>query len=263
MLGSRAEAEDVVQDAWVRWQSVDHSAVDDAGAFLSTTTTRLALNVAQSAHARRSEYIGLWLPEPVDTSVDQTVGAETSEALELAVLMLLEKLSPTERAAYVLREAFDDDYADIAKVLELGEANVRQLVSRARKHLAAERKRPVSAEVARKLLETFVAAAQRGDRSALESLFAADVSSRADGNGIATASRVAVFGRNKVAAFVAAYANSFWVNTRLVPACSNNQPALLVWRDTKLVALVTIDASDDGIEQLLWIMNPEKLKSFS
>lgn len=263
VLGSRAEAEDVVQDTWLRWQSVDHSTVSDVGAFLSTATTRLALNVAQSAHSRRSDYVGLWLPEPVDTSVDPNLGAETGEALELAVLMLLEKLTPTERAAYVLREAFDDDYADIARVLEVSEANVRQLVSRARKHLADERKRPVSADAAKKLLTTFVAAAQRGDRAELERLFAADVTSRADGNGIATASRVAVSGRAKVAAFIAAYANSFWANTRLEETTSNGQPALLVWREDALLALVAIDASDDGIEQLLWVMNPEKLKSFN
>lgn len=263
VLGSRAEAEDVVQETWLRWQGVDHTTVTDAGAFLSTATTRLALNVAQSAHARRSDYIGLWLPEPVDTTADPTLGAETSEALELAVLMLLEKLTPTERAAYVLREAFDDDYAEIAKVLEVSEANVRQLVSRARKHLADERKRPVSAEAAKKLLTSFVAAAQRGDRAELERLFAEGITTRADGNGIATASRVPVHGRAKVAAFVSAYSKTFWANTRLEEVASNGRPALLVWRHTTLVALLTVDASDDGIEQILWVMNPDKLKSFS
>ena len=107
MLGSAAEAEDIVQDVWVRWQTADRSVVRDAAAFLVTTATRLAINVMQSARSRRETYVGPWLPEPVDTSADPGLGAERGEALELGVLVLLEKLSPTERAAYILREAFD------------------------------------------------------------------------------------------------------------------------------------------------------------
>jgi RNA polymerase sigma-70 factor (ECF subfamily) len=128
MLGSAAEAEDIVQDAWLRWQSTDRSAVLDATAFLATTTTRLAINAVQSARSRRETYVGPWLPEPVDTSADPHLGAERGEALGLAVLLLMEKLSPTERVAYVLREAFDYPYQQIADVLQLSEANARQLV---------------------------------------------------------------------------------------------------------------------------------------
>src|SRR5262249_11767151 len=135
MLGSAAEAEDVVQDVWMRWQSTNRNVVENPPAFLATTTTRLCINVAQSAHSRRESYIGTWLPEPVDTSADPGIGAERGEALKLAVLLLLEKLTPTERAAYVLREAFDYSYDQIASILQMEEANVRQLVSRARKHI--------------------------------------------------------------------------------------------------------------------------------
>jgi RNA polymerase sigma factor (sigma-70 family) len=142
MLGSAAEAEDVVQDVWLRWQSTNRSAVENPPAYLATTTTRLCINLAQSAHTRRETYIGTWLPEPVDTGSDPTVGAERGEALKLAVLMLLEKLSPSERAAYVLREAFDYSYHQIADILQIEEANVRQLVSRARKHIADGRRTP-------------------------------------------------------------------------------------------------------------------------
>src|SRR3954469_11104682 len=110
MLGSATEAEDIVQEVWLRWQGCDRSEVLDAPAFLATTTTRLAINAAQSARSRRETYLGPWLPEPVDTSADPPLGAERGEALELAVLLLLEHLSPTERAAYVLREAFDYPY---------------------------------------------------------------------------------------------------------------------------------------------------------
>ena len=135
MLGSSAEAEDIVQEAWLRWQMADRSAVVDPAAFLATTTTRLCLNALQSARARRETYVGPWLPEPVDTSADPHLGAERGEALELATVMLLEKLPPTERAAYVLREAFDYPYARIADVVQVKEENARQLVSRAQAHL--------------------------------------------------------------------------------------------------------------------------------
>ena len=144
MLGSASEAEDVVQDVWLRWQSTNRKVVENPPAFLATTTTRLCINLAQSAHTRHETYVGTWLPEPVDTSSDPGLGAERSEALKLAVLLLLEKLSPTERAAYVLREAFDYSYNQIASILQMEEANVRQLVSRARKHIADGRRKSVS-----------------------------------------------------------------------------------------------------------------------
>ena len=140
MLGSAAEAEDVVQDVWVRWQTTDRSVVRDAAAFLATTATRLAINVMQSARSRRETHVGPWLPEPVDTSADPGLGAERGEALESGVRILLEKLSPTERAAYILREAFDYAYRDIANVLRLEEANARQVVTRARQHVANGRR---------------------------------------------------------------------------------------------------------------------------
>ena len=118
MLGSAAEAEDIVQDVWLRWQSTNRGAVENPPAYLATTTTRLCINLAQSAHTRRETYVGTWLPEPVDTSSDPTIGAERGEALKLAVLLLLEKLSPTEGAVYVLREVFDYSYNQIASILK-------------------------------------------------------------------------------------------------------------------------------------------------
>jgi RNA polymerase sigma factor (sigma-70 family) len=142
MLGSAAEAEDIVQDVWVRWQTTDRSVVRDTAAFLATAT-RLAINVIQSARARRETCVGPWLPEPVDTSADPARGAERGEALQFAGLVLL-KLSPTERAAYVLREAFDYPYREIAGILRLQEANTRQLVTRARQRVADGRCATVS-----------------------------------------------------------------------------------------------------------------------
>lgn len=173
MLSSVTEAEDLVQDVWLRWQMYDRSTVLNPGAFLATTTTRLAINALQSARMRRETYVGPWLPEPVDTSADPYLGAERGEALEFAALMLMEKLTPTERAAYVLREAFDYTYEKIADVLRSTEPAARQLVSRARKHMTGERRRPAPAVAQRQLLTTFITAARSGDMTALEQLFAA------------------------------------------------------------------------------------------
>jgi RNA polymerase sigma factor (sigma-70 family) len=139
MLGSAAEAEDVVQDVWIRWQTADRRLVRDAAAYLVTTATRLAINVMQSARSRRETYVERWLPEPVDPSADPWLGAERGQALALGVRLLLNKLTPTERAAYILREAFDYPYRQIANVLRLEEANARQVVSRARLHVAVAR----------------------------------------------------------------------------------------------------------------------------
>lgn len=203
MLGSAAEAEDIVQDAWLRWQGTDRSAVLDPSAFLTTVTTRLAITFAQSARSRRETYIGPWLPEPVDTSGDPRLGAERAEALEFAVLLLLEKLSPTERAAYVLREAFDYSYEQIAPTIRSTEANARQLVNRARKDISDGRRKVVSPSEQKRLLNAFIVASQKGDLPALEKLFASDVVSYADGGGALHVARLPVSGRERVAKYYA------------------------------------------------------------
>lgn len=195
MLGSAAEAEDIVQDVWVRWQTTDRRPIENPTAFLVTATTRLAINVMQSARARRETYVGPSLPEPVDTSGDPGLGAERGEALNLAVLLLLEKLTPTERAAYVLREAFNHPYREIAEILRVEEANARQLVTRARQHVSSARRTPVSPVEQRRLLNAFIAAARAGDLASLESLFASDIVSTPDGGGLVHAARLPVAGR--------------------------------------------------------------------
>jgi RNA polymerase sigma-70 factor (TIGR02957 family) len=263
MLGSVAEAEDIVQDVWLRWQTTNRSVVENPSAFLATTTTRLCINAAQSAHSRRETYVGPWLPEPVDTSSDPGLGAERGEALTLAVLLLLEKLSPTERAAYILREAFDYEYSQIADIIQMEEANVRQLVSRARKHIADERRAPVSPTEQRRLLEAFIAAAQKGNMAALENLFAEDVASYSDGGGLVRAARVPISGRQRVAKFIASVASHFWTGVTLEWTEVNGQLAVLMLRDGTAVALATIDASVQGIDQILWLMRPSKLAAVS
>jgi RNA polymerase sigma-70 factor (TIGR02957 family) len=263
MLGSAAEAEDIVQDVWLRWQVADRSAVLDPPAFLATTATRLAINLAQSAHSRRETHVGPWLPEPVDTSTDPQLGAERGEALEFAVLLLLEKLSPTERAAYVLREAFDYPYRQIAEILQLEEANTRQLVTRARQHIADGRRAPVSSTEQRRLLETFIAAAQKGDLAALEGLLASDVVSYSDGGGVVRAARTPIAGRERVAKFITAFASHFWTGVTLTWIQTNGQSSVLISRDGAVVTVARIDASAEGIGQILWMMRPSKLTAIA
>ncbi|MFE2108095.1 RNA polymerase sigma-70 factor [Kitasatospora sp. NPDC059463] len=262
ILGSTVEAEDIVQETWLRWQRTDHAEVLEPAAFLATVTTRLAINVARSARVRRESYIGPWLPEPVDTRADPQLGAERAEAVELAVLLLLEKLNPVERAAYVLREAFDYPYARIAEIVETGEANARQLVSRARKHLAAARRGRVDRAEHRRLLEVFVGAARTGDLAVLEELLAADVVSRTDGGGIRGASRIPIVGRPVVARYLAAFAPRFWPGTDLRWVEANGRPAALVSSRGAAVALLCLDVSEAGIERIMWVMNPAKLAPF-
>jgi RNA polymerase sigma-70 factor (TIGR02957 family) len=261
MLGSAVEAEDIVQDVWLRWQGTDRSLVRDAAAFLATTTTRIAINVLQSAHSRRETYIGPWLPEPVDTTTDPELGAVRAEALKLAILLLLEKLTPTERATYVLREAFDYSYREIADIIEMEEANVRQHVSRARKHVEAGRSKRVNPAEQRRLLDSFVAAARNGDMAALENLFASDIVSYSDGGGVVRAAGTPLFGRNRVAKFITAVASHFWVDTDLGWKEINGQVGLIVSRKGVVITILTIDASPEGIDQIMWLMNPHKLKA--
>jgi RNA polymerase sigma-70 factor, ECF subfamily len=172
VLANPADADDVVQDAWVRWQETDRGRVRDPSAFLTTTTTRLALNIGQSARARREVPVGSWAAETIDRTADPSRGAEQREALALAVRMLLERLSPTERAVYVLREAFAYPHRRIGQLLELDEANVRQILTRARRRVSGDARWALDATAHKRLLDAFLAAAQIGELRALERLLA-------------------------------------------------------------------------------------------
>ncbi|WP_244632234.1 MULTISPECIES: RNA polymerase sigma-70 factor [unclassified Microbacterium] len=259
MLGTVADAEDIVQDTWIRWQNTDRGRVAEPAAFLATIATRLSINVLQSAHSRRETYIGPWLPEPVNTDDDPALGAERAEALQFAILLTLEKLTPTERAAYILREAFDYPYPRIAEVISTSVVSARQLVSRARGHLASARQSTVAASDQRRLLEAFLTAAQKGDAQALEKLFAEDVVSYTDGNGVKLAARIPVIGRGRVAKFVAAFAHHFWIGKSIGWVHVNGQPAATLIENGVVTTIVTVTTSADGILQLLWVMSPQKL----
>ncbi|HEY6890936.1 MAG TPA: sigma-70 family RNA polymerase sigma factor [Solirubrobacter sp.] len=172
VLVNPADADDVVQDAWVRWHETNRGQVRDPAAFLTTATVRLALNVRQSARARREAPVGTWTVDPIDPGADPSGAAEQVEGVQRALGTLLERLSPTERAVYVLREAFDYPHRRIAEVLELSEANVRQIVTRARRHLLGAPRWELDASAHRCLLDAFLAAAQTGELTALEQVLA-------------------------------------------------------------------------------------------
>jgi RNA polymerase sigma-70 factor, ECF subfamily len=181
ILGSADDADDVVQEAWIRWQETDRRAVRDVRAFLATATSRLALNVMQSARVRHETHMCAAVLDQVDAGADPAPHAERRDALELGLLILTERLAPAERAAYLLREAFDYPHRQIADVLGLTESNARQLAARARTHLAGDRACPVSAIEHRRLVATFADAAESGDLQALEQLLAADVLGTSNG----------------------------------------------------------------------------------
>jgi RNA polymerase sigma-70 factor (ECF subfamily) len=259
MLGTVTDAEDIVQDTWIRWQNTDRSQVQEPSAFLATIATRLSINMLQSSRVRRETYIGPWLPEPVNTDDDPALGAERAEALQFAILLTLEKLTPSERAAYILREAFDYPYPRIADVISTSVVSARQLVSRARAHLTSARRSEVVPAHQRRLLEAFLVAAKEGDAHELERLFADDVVSYTDGNGAKLAARTPVRGRARVAQFVAAFSHHFWTGKSVDWVEVNGQPAAILTESGTVTTMVTATTSPEGIRQLLWVMSPDKL----
>jgi RNA polymerase sigma factor (sigma-70 family) len=180
IVGNAPEAEDIVQDVWLRWQRTDHTAVLDPAAFLATATTRLAINLVKCARRRHETYVDYWLPEDcADDEADPQIQAERDESIDLAARMLLERLSPAERATYVLREAFEYPYQRIAETLRIGAPNARQLVKRARDRLASDRCRPYSPAAHSRLVHALVSASRAGELAGLEELLTADLTNQA------------------------------------------------------------------------------------
>jgi RNA polymerase sigma-70 factor, ECF subfamily len=263
LLGRMGEAEDVLQDAFLRWHAAPRDEVREPQAFLMTTVTRLALDRLKSARARREEYVGPWLPEPLMTR-DDAHGAldelEQHELVSLGLMRLLERLSAPERGVFVLREAFDLSYDEIAAILGLEVANCRQLYARATKHLAAERPRfAPSRDEHRRLLGELHGAIVRGDVASLEALLTEGVVSYGDGGGRVTASRKPVVGRARVARlFVGLGAK--WPETfaEVEVVELNGLPALLV-RPGGVLHAVSIEVEDGRIRNVYDVANPDKL----
>jgi RNA polymerase sigma-70 factor (ECF subfamily) len=260
MLGSVAEAEDVVQEAWIRWQTADRSQIRSPEAYLSTVATRPSINVATSARVRREAYVGPWLPEPILTENDPALGAERTEALELGLLMLLERLNPRERAVYLLREAFDYSFSDIAEVLETSEANARQLGRRARLHLEDHRSKQVARAERNQLLQAFLAAARVGDLQQLERLLTQDVVVYSDGGGVVTAARRPIVGLDKVTRFLVGAVRKLRPDGSIAVVQVNGEDAVIIRGGAgEPTVLCTIGAGPDGIDRVYLILNPAKL----
>jgi RNA polymerase sigma factor (sigma-70 family) len=263
MLGTVTDAEELLQDAWLRWQGVDHREIAEPAAFLAKTVTNLCLNQLTSARARRETYPGEWLPEPILTGAPQSGPLElvaAGESVSFALLRLLELLTPAERAAYVLRDAFGYSHQEVAELIGTTEINARQLHSRARKRIAAsEQGRPVDAAHWRKLVERFLAAARLGDIAGLEALLADDVVSRADGGGKVNAARRPVHGREKVAKYLVGVLERFGAGILPYYGEANGEPVLVAADADGLRAICFFRFAGDELIGLELVMNPDKL----
>jgi RNA polymerase sigma-70 factor (ECF subfamily) len=263
MTGSAADAEDLVQDAFVRFASADRDVVRDVKAFLVTILTRLALDRLKSAQHQRETYVGPWLPEPVLTGIDGDPYARATrdEHVELALLHTLERLSPQERAVLLLYEVLDHDHNEIADLLGITAASSRQLLHRAKERVAAEKKRFTPApEEQRRLIERFVGALQHGDVDGLRQLLAADVVSIADGGAKTFAAKRPVSGADAVSRLFIRIATKFAVG--LTPSIEevNGAPAIVSRRDGAIVNILSFVFDGDRIAEILSVVNPDKLQ---
>jgi RNA polymerase sigma-70 factor (ECF subfamily) len=269
MTGTATDAEEILQDAWLRWQEADRSTVRNPDAYLAKIVTNLSIKQLTSARVRRETYVGEWLPEPVLTGRSEfdalgplDVVAER-ESVSFALLLMLERLTPAERAAYVLHEAFAYSYREVAELIGTSEANARQLASRAGKKLAPEagtrRDQPVDRAGWRKLVERFLAAARLGEIEELEQLLAADVVSRADSGGKVSAARNVLTGRNRVARYLSGGLQRFGGDIEVYPAEANGGPALVAAGPVGVVAICFLEIGPDGVSDVQFVMNPDKL----
>jgi RNA polymerase sigma-70 factor (ECF subfamily) len=263
LLGELTEAEDVVQDTWLRWEQADREAVRNAEPFLVTITTRVALDRLRSARARREVYVGPWLPEPlvVDPETPETRAIE-AEQLSLALLGALERLNPVQRAVLVLRDVFDLDYAEIADVVEKTPSNVRQIARRAREHVGdANRRREVSEEERQRLALAFLAAAGSGDMDGLRNLLAADAIMYSDGGGVVTAARKPIYGAEKIARFMVKVQRKdhFPDDPVFTPVSVNGEPGVRMDSASQgFLSIVAIEIAEGAVQTVRFFNNPER-----
>jgi RNA polymerase sigma-70 factor (TIGR02957 family) len=258
MLGSRADAEDVLQEAWLRWAGVDHSRVRDPRAYLVRVVTRQALNQMRTSSRRREEYIGEWLPEPVLTSPDIADDVELAESVSIAMLTVLETLGPTERAVFVLREVFEVPYYEIAQAVGKSTVAVRQIARRAREHVAARRPRvQVSRSEQQAVVERFLVALQTGQLQELLELMAPDVVFIADGGGLAATARAPIHGAERVANLLAR-ANRVLATVEMTTVWLNGAPAGRIEIDGEPTA-VSLVVEEGRITRIYVVRNPRKL----
>jgi len=262
MLGSAADAEDVLQETWLRWAGVDLETVRDQRAYLVRITTRQALTRLRTLGRRKESYVGPWLPEPLLTTPDVAEDVELADSVSMAMLLVLETLAPTERAVFVLREVFDEPYEEIAEAVGKSPAAVRQIARRARDHVAARRPRTVaSAAETRRALEAFQRAAETGDLQGLLDILAPDVVFLGDGGGVVQALRTPAVGAAKVARLLAIGLGRIAAEAamRLEPAQVNGYPALILRLNGEVDTVVAMRIDDGLITGLYSVRNPEKL----
>ncbi|MEU6882318.1 RNA polymerase sigma-70 factor [Streptomyces sp. NPDC046712] len=259
MLGSAADAEDVLQETWLRWVDVDREQVRDHRAYLVRITTRQALNRLRTMSRRKEAYVGPWLPEPLLTAPDVAEDVELAESVSMAMMLVLETLSPTERAVFVLREAFDVGYDEIAVAVDKSPAAVRQIAHRARRHVDARRPRQVvSASETRAAVESFRRVLETGNPQDLLDVLAPQVVLMSDGGGVKRAALRPVVGAEKVARFMTGLAKTKQ-SVVVEPTVVNGNPALLVHVDGEFDGIMAIHVEDARITGLYYVRNPEKL----
>jgi RNA polymerase sigma-70 factor (ECF subfamily) len=266
MLGSVADAEDIVQDAYLRWQRTSDLEVREPRAYLTTVVTRLAINQLQSARAQRETYVGPWLPEPLVTEhvPDSSAAVELAESLSMAFLVMLERLSPIERAVLLLHDVFDFDHAEIARIIDKSEANCRQLLSRAKKHVVADEARfDADRELAARLAERFTDAARAGDLDAMLAVLAEDITLWADGGGkVPGAALQPIHGAGAVARFIIDRTERTASPGRATRAVQfNGQPGFVIYMSGRPLTALIFHVRDARIRTLYAVGNPDKLRN--
>ncbi|MDX2937984.1 RNA polymerase sigma-70 factor [Streptomyces ipomoeae] len=260
MLGSAADAEDVLQETWLRWVEVDLEQVRDQRAYLVRITTRQSLNRLRAMTRRKEAYVGPWLPEPLLTAPDVAQDVELAESVSMALMLVLETLSPTERAVFVLREVFDVGYDEIAAAVDKSPAAVRQIAHRARRHVDARRPhKVVSASETRAALDSFQRALATGDLQGFLDVLAPEVVLVSDGGGVKQASRRPIIGADKVARFIIGGANKWAVTLTSDLTVVNGNPALVLRLDGEIDGVLAVRFEDARITGLYYVRNPEKL----
>ncbi len=260
MLGSAADAEDVLQETWLKWAGVDLDTVRDRRAYLVRITTRQALTRLRTLGRRKESYVGSWLPEPLLTSPDVAEDVELADSVSMAMMLVMETLSPTERAVFVLREVFDLGYDEIAEAVDKSPAAVRQTAHRARAHVAARRPRgAVSRTETRDALAAFQRAVETGDLQGLLDVLSPDVVLLGDGGGIKQAVLRPIMGADKVARLMLGGLAKVPVEMTMDPAQVNGHPALVIRLDGELDTVVAVRFDDGRITGLYAVRNPEKL----
>ncbi|MGE3255950.1 RNA polymerase sigma-70 factor [Pseudonocardia sp.] len=260
MLGVAADAEDALQETWLRWAGVDQAQVRDPRAYLVRIVTRQALNRLRTQARRREQYVGEWLPEPLLTAPDVAEDVELAESVSIAMLTVLETLGPTERAVFVLREVFDLPYGEIAEAVGKPAATVRQIARRSREHVAARRPRmQVSRAEQQAVVERFRVALRTGRVQELMDVLAPDVVLIADGGGIAAAARVPIHGADLVAKLLSGLSR-YPAEMGTAPVVLNGAPALRIEADGELVAAVSLVVEDGRITRIYAMRNPHKLE---